>query len=186
MTRARTLSIALAQLDPVLGDIAGNVARLEAARSDAARQGADLVVYSELFLTGYPPEDLVRKPAFAAASRAATEGLAQRLGPGPAVLVGTLWPDGDKLYNAVALLDEGKLAEGISHFLGHPEPHEILVAGAVAEPPPHLQKRVELPWTANKVRDRETIQRQAPRQDVAANGNNGCGRAFIRQPVFTS
>jgi NAD+ synthase len=109
MTRARTLSIALAQLDPVLGDIAGNVARLEAARSDAARQGADLVVYSELFLTGYPPEDLVRKPAFAAASRAATEGLAQRLGPGPAVLVGTLWPDGDKLYNAVALLDEGKL-----------------------------------------------------------------------------
>ena len=70
MADAMTLRIALAQLNPVLGDIAGNVEKLKRARKDAATQGADLVLYPELFITGYPPEDLVRKPAFAAASRA--------------------------------------------------------------------------------------------------------------------
>ncbi len=105
-----TLKIALAQLNPVVGDIAGNVARLERARADAAGLGADLVLFPELFICGYPPEDLVRKPAFANACREAVEDLAVRLGPGPAVLVGTVWPDGDKVYNAVALVDEGRVA----------------------------------------------------------------------------
>ena len=109
MADATTLKIALAQLNPVLGDIAGNVEKLKRARNEAAVQGADLVLYSELFVTGYPPEDLVRKPAFAAASRAAVEQLAGELGPGPAVLVGCVWPEGDKVYNAVALLDEGRI-----------------------------------------------------------------------------
>ncbi|MBN9259536.1 MAG: NAD+ synthase, partial [Hyphomicrobium sp.] len=79
-TPARSLSIALAQLNPVLGDIAGNVAKLVRARADAARQGADLLVMPELYVCGYPPEDLVRKPAFAAACRAAVEQLAADLG----------------------------------------------------------------------------------------------------------
>ncbi|WP_072387621.1 NAD+ synthase [Hyphomicrobium sp. CS1BSMeth3] len=109
-TPARSLSIALAQLNPVLGDIAGNVAKLVRARADAARQGADLLVMPELYVCGYPPEDLVRKPAFAAACRAAVEQLAADLGPGPAVLIGTVWPENGKVYNAVALLDEGKVA----------------------------------------------------------------------------
>ncbi len=107
---ARSLSIALAQLNPVLGDLAGNVAKLVRTRADAARQGADLLVLPELYVCGYPPEDLVRKPAFAAACRAAVEKLATDLGPGPAVLVGTVWPENGKVYNAVALLDEGKIA----------------------------------------------------------------------------
>ncbi len=105
-----SLRIVLAQLNPVVGDIAGNAGRLETARAEAAAKGADLVVFPELFICGYPPEDLVRKPAFAAACRAAIEDLAPRLGAGPAVLVGTVWPDGDKVYNAVALIDEGKVA----------------------------------------------------------------------------
>jgi NAD+ synthase len=101
------LKIALAQLNPIVGDITGNVAMLEAARAKATKLGADLVVFPELFITGYPPEDLVLKPAFQKASRDAVEALAKRLGPGPAVLTGTIWPDGGAIYNAAVLLDGG-------------------------------------------------------------------------------
>jgi NAD+ synthase len=101
--------IALAQLNPTVGDIASNVEKLKQAHAEAARIGADLVVFSELFLTGYPPEDLVLKPAFAAAARAATEALAAEIGHGPAAIIGTVWPEGDKVYNAIAFLDRGTL-----------------------------------------------------------------------------
>jgi NAD+ synthase len=105
-----TLKIALAQLNPIVGDLAGNEQKLRQARDKAAAEGADLVVFSELFLTGYPPEDLVLKPAFHIAARARLEALAATLGPGPAVLVGTVWPDRGAIYNAVALLDEGQVS----------------------------------------------------------------------------
>ncbi len=104
-----SLKIALAQLNPIVGDLAGNEQKLLDARANAAAEGADLVVFPELFLTGYPPEDLVLKPAFHVAARARLEALAARLGPGPAVLVGTVWPDQGAIYNAVALLDEGTI-----------------------------------------------------------------------------
>jgi NAD+ synthase len=107
---AQALAIALAQLNPVVGDLAGNAARLVTARRQAAREGADLVLFPELFITGYPPEDLVRRPAFARAARDAVEQLARDLEPGPAVLVGTVWPDGNELFNAVVLIDEGRIA----------------------------------------------------------------------------
>ena len=74
----------------------------------AAAQGADLLVFPELFIAGYPPEDLVLKPAFQAGCRAAIEALARETASGgPALLVGTPWVDGGKLYNALALLDGG-------------------------------------------------------------------------------
>ena len=110
MTVAAThLKIALAQLNPTLGDLAGNLVKLKHARAEAAAMGADLIVFSELFICGYPPEDLVRKPAFAAACRSAVETLAREIKGRPAVLVGTVWPDGDKLYNAVVLIEDGRI-----------------------------------------------------------------------------
>lgn len=104
------MKIALAQLNPTVGDIAGNVAKAKAAHAEAARLGADLVVLPELFVTGYPPEDLVLKPAFAAAARAATERLAAELKDGPGTVIGTVWPEDGKLYNAVVLIDAGAIA----------------------------------------------------------------------------
>ena len=71
-------TISLAQLNPTVGDIAGNVAKARAARDEAAADGADLVVLPELFITGYPPEDLVLKPAFQTACRAAIEDAGAR------------------------------------------------------------------------------------------------------------
>ncbi|MBN9598572.1 MAG: NAD+ synthase [Afipia sp.] len=106
-----TFTLTLAQLNPVVGDIAGNAAKARAARAQARADGADLVVLSELFIAGYPPEDLVLKPAFQAACRAAIEELARESADGgPAMLIGTPWVEGGRLYNACALLDGGRIA----------------------------------------------------------------------------
>ena len=107
---ADKLAIAVAQLNSTVGDIAGNVEKVKRARKTAAAQGADLVVFPELFIAGYPPEDLVLKPAFQAGCRSAVEALARETASaGPALLLGTPWLDGGKLYNAVALLDGGAI-----------------------------------------------------------------------------
>jgi NAD+ synthase len=103
--------ITLAQLNPTVGDVVGNAAKARAARAKAKADRADLVVLSELFIAGYPPEDLVLKPAFQSACRAAIEELARETADGgPAMLIGTPWVDDGKLYNACALLDEGRIA----------------------------------------------------------------------------
>jgi len=105
-----TIIIAAAQLNPTVGDIAGNIARLRRARADAAAQGAHLVVASELCVTGYPPEDLVLKPAFLDAAEAAVRAFAAETSSGPAILVGSPWREEGKLYNAALLLDRGEIA----------------------------------------------------------------------------
>lgn len=106
-----TLSLALAQINPTVGDLAGNLARIRAARAESARLGAELAVYPELVVSGYPPEDLVLKPAFQDAVVAAVEALAADTADGgPALLVGAPWVKDGKLYNAALLLAGGKIA----------------------------------------------------------------------------
>ncbi len=109
-----TLRIAAAQLNPIVGDIKGNLALAREARRDAARQGADLVVFTELFLSGYSPEDLVLKPAFVEDCMEAAEELAKDTADdGPGIIVGVPWRNekgADKgLFNAVAVMDGGKI-----------------------------------------------------------------------------
>src|ERR1700680_3002437 len=109
--RAAQFVITLAQLNPTVGDVAGNAAKARGARARAQADGADLVVLPELFVAGYPPEDLVLKPAFQSACRAAIEALARDTADGgPAMLIGSPWVEDGKLYNACALLDEGRIA----------------------------------------------------------------------------
>jgi NAD+ synthase len=106
----RRLSIALCQIDPVVGDIAGNKAKILAARAEAAAAGADLCVFCELVVCGYPPEDLVARAAFQRDCRAAAEELARATGDGgPAMIVGAPWREGEALYNAALLLDDGEI-----------------------------------------------------------------------------
>ena len=114
------LRIALAQLDPVVGDLQGNAAKLRAARAKAAAGGADLVLFSELFITGYSPEDLALKPAFQRAARETVELVAKETADGgPGVLVGTIWVEDGKLYNSLALLDGGEIV-GVRHKVDLP------------------------------------------------------------------
>lgn len=106
---ADSLKIALAQLNPTVGDVAGNADKVRLAREQAAALGADVLAFPELFIAGYPPEDLVLKPAFQAACRSAIEALARESQTGPALLVGTPWLEDGKLYNAYVLLAGGRI-----------------------------------------------------------------------------
>ena len=104
------LSLYLAQLDPTLGDIPGNLARLKDAHRAAANAGADLLVAAELVICGYPPEDLVMKPAFLRAVASGIEALAAETASGPAMLVGAPIAEGGRRYNAALLLENGRVA----------------------------------------------------------------------------
>ncbi len=100
--------LAVGQLNPTVGDIAGNLALARRARQRAAEAGADLLLLTELFIAGYPPEDLVLRPTFVAACRAAIEDLAADTADGgPGVLIGAPWQGEAGLHNSMALLDGG-------------------------------------------------------------------------------
>ena len=104
------LRIAVAQLNPTVGDIAGNLAKARHARVEAARHGADLVFFTELFLAGYPPEDLVLKPAFlAACEKAAGEIAADTADGGPGIVIGTPLKRKSGIHNAIIVADGGKI-----------------------------------------------------------------------------
>jgi NAD+ synthase len=104
----QSLNIAIAQLNLVVGDISGNAEKILAAWRKAKH--ADLVVFPELALTGYPPEDLILMPAFRKEALATVKKLARETAKGPAMIVGSLWEEKGKIYNAALLLDRGKIA----------------------------------------------------------------------------
>ncbi len=105
-----TLRIAVAQLNPIVGDIAGNLAKARGARADAARHGADLVLFTELLLAGYPPEDLVLKPAFLeACEKAALDFAGDTADGGPGVVVGVPLKRRSGVHNSVIVADGGKV-----------------------------------------------------------------------------
>jgi NAD+ synthase len=106
-----SLRIGLAQINPAVGDIGGNLARIRDARA-ACGQGCDLLVCSELALIGYPPEDLVLRPAVLAETRCAVDALALDTQAGPAVFVTTPWQENGAgpVYNAAVLLAGGRIA----------------------------------------------------------------------------
>ena len=138
------LTVALAQLDPAIGDVAGNLAKARAARAEAALAGADIIMFPELYLSAYGVQDLVLKPAFQEACRAALEALARDTADGgPAILVGLPYAEGGELYNAYAFLQNGKV-ENLRYkvdlpnygvfdekrvFTRGPEPRPILFRG---------------------------------------------------------
>ncbi|MDX8464854.1 NAD+ synthase [Mesorhizobium sp. VK23B] len=110
MTQTDILRIAVAQLNPTVGDVAGNLAKAREARADAARQGAHLVLYTELFLAGYPPEDLVLKPAFLKACEKAAQDFAKDTADGgPGVIIGTPLKRRSGTHNSIVFADGGKI-----------------------------------------------------------------------------
>jgi NAD+ synthase len=106
---AGTLNIAIAQLNLHVGAIDRNVEKILDAWRKGAALGADLVVTPELSICGYPPEDLVLKPAFVAACEDAAARLAAATAQGPGLIVGLPWRDGETLHNAAFLLDGGAI-----------------------------------------------------------------------------
>jgi NAD+ synthase len=106
---ADTLKITLAQLNQSVGDLAANAAAMLDARERA--RTSDLIVFPELQLIGYPPEDLVLKPALITRAAAELDKLAAATAtPGPAMLVGSVFVRDGALHNGIALLDQGKVA----------------------------------------------------------------------------
>ena len=153
------LTIAIAQCNPVVGDVAGNVGRIRDVM--AACKGVDLVVFSELMVSGYPPEDLVLKPFFQDKVEAAVEALARETGDGaPALLVTAPWRENGRVFNTVLLLDGGKIAaKRYKHDLpnyGVFDEKRVFAAGPMPGPINFRDVRLGVPicediWTSDVV-----------------------------------
>ncbi|MBY6137674.1 NAD+ synthase [Nocardioides marinus] len=110
--------VTLAQLNPTVGDLAGNAAKAREAWEEGRKAGADLVALPEMFITGYNAQDLVMKPAFHTAAIAAVEKLAADCADGPALAIGSPWVEGTELFNAYLILKDGKIAaRNLKHHL---------------------------------------------------------------------
>lgn len=112
------MKIAIAQLNPTIGDLAGNAQQILNAAQEAAAQGVRLLLTTELSLCGYPPRDLLMQPSFVDAIAITLQQLARSLPPQLAVLVGMVESngrspqDGGKaLFNSTALLERGKVQQ---------------------------------------------------------------------------
>lgn len=105
-----TIRIATAQLNPTVGDLKGNVEKAKTAYDDALRHKADLVLFTELFISGYPPEDLVLKPSFLkACEEALQEVCVITANGGPGIIIGYPRQNGGKRHNSIAVIDNGEI-----------------------------------------------------------------------------
>jgi len=134
-----TFTIALAQVNPHVGDVAGNTALVRRVRDEAAAQGANLVVFPELVLVGYPPEDLVLRPALVDAAAQALRDLERESADArmPGVVVTLPWRDDGRLRNAVALVADGRSELRFKHALpnyGVFDEKRVFEAGPLPEP----------------------------------------------------
>ncbi|WP_283644669.1 nitrilase-related carbon-nitrogen hydrolase, partial [Marinovum algicola] len=112
---ADTFRITLAQLNPTVGDIAGNAALARDAWAAGKSAGADLVAFPEMFITGYNAQDLVMKPAFHTAAIEAVRALARDCADGPAIAMGAPWVEGAELFNAYLICKGGEIvARGVA------------------------------------------------------------------------
>src|SRR5256886_9673230 len=108
--------IALAQVNPTVGDLEGNRWLIERAIGDARAAGADLVALPELAVTGYPPEDLVLRPSFVADNLRTLEDLAPAV-TGITAVVGFVDRDGDRIFHAAAVIAGGRVVGGYHKHL---------------------------------------------------------------------
>jgi len=115
--------ITLGQLNPTVGDLAGNAALARDAWEAGKKAGADLVALPEMFITGYNAQDLVMKRAFQLDVMTHLEKLAQDCADGPALAIGAPWAEGAELFNAYLILKNGKIA---SRTLKHELPNETV------------------------------------------------------------
>lgn len=106
---AQQIRIAVAQMNPIVGDLSGNAARIIKFYEKAKEKAADLVVFPELCLIGYAPEDLVLMPSFQDRALLALQEIAGKTIDGPGLLVGTIWEEKGALYNAAVLIEDGKI-----------------------------------------------------------------------------
>jgi len=101
------LSVALAQLNPTVGDVSGNLAKIREARDRAVSARADILVLSELAIVGYPPEDLVLRPSLVDACREAVDVLVRESRSGPALIATAPWREHGEVFNAAVIIDRG-------------------------------------------------------------------------------
>ena len=115
------MRIALCQINPTVGDLAGNADLVLDAARRAAEAGADLAVFPELALVGYPPQDLLDRPAFLDEADAALLHVAQNAPAGLGLVVGAPRRNpsatGKRLVNAACLLDGGRVADEVAKAL---------------------------------------------------------------------
>ncbi|WP_332701296.1 NAD+ synthase [Devosia sp.] len=138
------LRIALAQLNPKVGDLVGNLALARAALADAVAAKADILMLSELFLTGYFPDDLLCKPKFVAdAMQAARDLVADTAGTDVVLVLPTVWREKTGLHNTVLVAEDGKIIATRfkrelpnsdifyekRYFIAGPPPEPVLIKG---------------------------------------------------------
>ncbi|MEM9349052.1 MAG: NAD+ synthase [Pseudomonadota bacterium] len=141
----RTFRLTLAQLNPTVGDLAGNAAKARSAWEAGKTAGADMVMLPEMFITGYQTQDLIMKPAFAEAALAAIEALAKDCVDGPAIGIGGPVRQDGLLYNGYFILEDGAI---VHQVLKRERPND----GVFDEVRLYAQGPVQGPYTVNELR----------------------------------